>query len=564
MSASPAHPDSRPVGAATAGGPAAGWPIGPRWGGTWSVGALPAGLFAVLAALTVGLWNAERLAEGVAETGPRNGPWVILAGGLALSALLAAAAFRALWHRDRSGRWMRHHLAALESLNRVAAALTARPDAGPGAMAELAEAAQRLLDMDSCGILRLVDGSGDARDNGDGPEVRPAGRIEAVPLDRGSLELLAGSGDMPRSPPRLYPLAKLPASRAALATGRAVFDGDTDHSATQANPEVVRLFRARSLVLIPLQLEGERIGLLTLCGSRPRRFTDADRRLVELLGAQASVILANSRLYGQMRVLLGRTEDLLAQTRRDADDKAMLLRELNHRVKNNLAGIVGLLSVGEPDMPPPVRQWLDRAVDRIRLMAGAHDLFAGGVQTVTLPDLVERTLSSLSVAKPANVDIRTELSHATADGRPVALATRQAVAVAMALHELCFNALVHGLRGGGTLTIRAREARVPGELAIDVSDAGQRPGPPGGADGNAGYAYSSGMGLALVRGLVGRELRGHFSVGPNTDGGTTATMEFPVSPISSTAGASGRDGSPGSGGNGDAVGRMGGGARASG
>src|SRR4051812_4933258 len=135
MSASPVHPDTHPVAAAAAAAP---WPGGPRLGGAWGAGALPAVLFAVLAALTLGLWHAERLVEGSGGSGPRDRTWVILAGGLGLSALLAAATFRVLWLRHRSGRWLRHHLTALESLNRVAAALTAHPDAGPGALAELA------------------------------------------------------------------------------------------------------------------------------------------------------------------------------------------------------------------------------------------------------------------------------------------------------------------------------------------------------------------------------------------------------------------------------------------
>src|SRR5205823_5265129 len=113
-------------------------------------------------------------------------------------------------------------------------------------------------------------------------------------------------------------------------------------------------------------------------------FTNGQRELTQILAARAGAAIENSKL--------------LEQTRTDADTKAVLLRELNHRVKNNLAGIVGLLSMGEPEMPPATRRWLDRVIERIRILAGAHELFAGGVATAGLSDLVAKVLPSLSVA----------------------------------------------------------------------------------------------------------------------------------------------------------------------
>jgi two-component sensor histidine kinase len=154
------------------------------------------------------------------------------------------------------------------------------------------------------------------------------------------------------------------------------------------------------------------------------------------------------------------------------------------------------------------------------------------------------------VAKPANVEIRTDVT------RPrVALRTEQAVGVAMVLHELCFNALVHGLAGGGTLTIRTRPGTGEGELAIDVIDdgtgccdprdahdtgaaceccAGAARGAGNGAPAN-GPPRGTGIGLTLVRGLVNRELRGRFLLRSRPGGGTVATIEFPVPPAADPA-----------------------------
>jgi two-component sensor histidine kinase len=209
----------------------------------------------------------------------------------------------------------------------------------------------------------------------------------------------------------------------------------------------------------------------------------------------------------------------------------MLLRELNHRVKNNLAGIVALLSMGQPEMSVAAQRWLDRVTDRVRVMAGAHQLFVGDAEAVPLRHLVERMVSSLAVARAPGVEMRIELGAAP----DVELRTEQAISLAMALHELCYNAIIHGLHGAaGFVTLRTREA-APGRLAVDVIDTGRWREPDvaahADADGNGRPgAGATGIGLELVRGLVSRELHGHFSLehAPDGDGGTVATVEFPL------------------------------------
>ena len=119
---------------------------------------------------------------------------------------------------------------------------------------------------------------------------------------------------------------------------------------------------------------------------------------------------------------------LLEQTRHDADAKAMLLRELNHRVKNNLGSIITLLSLNEPEMSPAVRRWLDRAIDRIGTMARTHDLFVGGTNRVSLAQLVAQVIPSLSVLMPPTVELRTALSDVR-----IMLRTDRAVSLAMVL-----------------------------------------------------------------------------------------------------------------------------------
>ena len=606
---------------------------------------LPSVVFLTLILLTLGLWRAEsRLDATVAGRTPQ---WVLW-GGMGVSVALAVATWQVLWHRDQEQEQAGRHQAALESLNAITTAASEGIEPGPRVLERLVDSARHLLGMSRAGVLLLDDTTN-------------------------QLKLLAASGDLPESSPEYYALKDLPACRAMLESGEVLIEPDAANSSIPINSETIRFFGVTSLVVIPLHVRSQRIGLLVFSSSRRRHFSLSDRRLAELLGAQAAVILANSQLYEGMRAALaeqrklleqrdalaaasaavyraanlgaglarlctlaapalevdlcgvvffnseqdytiaastppfdaavgdrilgpnplaeemfrtgepmhvpdavneprlheswkkmpdvgailgvpmfcgngrplgalvlvrraaGRFSDrqiglaqifasragaaiengqLLEQTRRDADTRAVLLRELNHRVKNNLAGIVGLLSVGEPHLPLESRKWLARVTERVRAMAAAHELFVGGRDAAPLAGLVDQVVASLAVVKPASVVIEQEIA---ADAL---LDARRAVGLAMVLHELCFNALVHGVPDGGTLTIRAQGAG-DGRVAVEVLDNGR-------GWSNVPAPGGSGIGLELVRGLVARELRGEFVLQGRPEGGIAARVEFPA------------------------------------
>lgn len=428
----------------------------------------------------------------VSQTMGHSPQWVLW-GGLLAAALVALVAFQALGYRAAYSLRTRRHLEALESLNEISAAISSKLGSDKEVLTQLAEAARELLKMDRAGVSIL----------------HPQNQV---------LEILAAAGDMPASYPRFFPLARTPASKRCIEQNEMIFVEDARKLDMPFNPEVASLFHAGCFILIPLRAHGQ-MGLMTLARSRPCVLSALDRRLAQLWGAQASVILANNCLYQQMSEAL--------QTR------DVLLRELNHRVKNNLAGIVSLLSIGKPQLPAEAEAWLDRAVDRIRTMAGAHELFSGGMQTVGLRQLLDQVLSSVAVVRPSTVSVRVD-----APTTDIQLSTDQAVSLVMVLHELCYNALVHGLRGAGTLTVRAAIVE-PHSLAIEIMDDGcglgtsapPADGPSTTMAGSGRASTGTGLGLELVRGLVSRELRGQFSLSRRPAGeihGTVATVVFPL------------------------------------
>src|SRR6266850_2345287 len=90
---------------------------------------------------------------------------------------------------------------------------------------------------------------------------------------------------------------------------------------------------------------------------------------------------------------------------------------------------------------------------------------SGGIERVNLQQLVQQVLPSLSVLTPPGVMVKVNTGELD-----ITFDTSRAVSLAMVLHELCTNALLHGLAGTGTLTISAR--RTDQGAIIEVSDEG--------------------------------------------------------------------------------------------
>jgi len=294
---------------------------------------------------------------------------------------------------------------------------------------------------------------------------------------------------------------------------------------TSLHPKFRTILPCGSLVYAPLlRGDGKPLGLLVLLRRNTGKFSKEQLGLAQVFVGRAASAIENAQLN--------------QQTRQDADAKAALLRELNHRVKNNLAGIVALLSVNQPALLPDAKKWLDRVVDRIRNLARTHEMLNGGLQRASLRDLIEQNIRSLAVVTPPGVKVRTDIQHPN-----VLLRTDRAVALAMVLHELGYNAVVHGLEESGQLLIRA-SLQLPNFLVIEVVDDGRGFSEPA-ADFNGSWQQNSasvatadrrmllakvrtGLGLSLVRDFVNRELRGLFTIVSSPGAGAAARVEFPL------------------------------------
>jgi len=198
--------------------------------------------------------------------------------------------------------------------------------------------------------------------------------------------------------------------------------------------------------------------------------------------------------------------------------KEATIREVHHRVKNNLQTIASLLRIqARRAQTAEARRALAEATERVSSMAVVHDMLAAATEeridfteaARTVVDMVRRGLAGESEAVSVSVEGSTGLV-------PSHVATSLALVVA----ELVHNAIEHGFVDGGHGSVLVSMRRLPGELVLVVRDDGA--GMPDGFDPRSAAT----LGLAIVRTVVEDNLHGTISFSGGR--GTTATVRFPL------------------------------------
>ena len=256
-----------------------------------------------------------------------------------------------------------------------------------------------------------------------------------------------------------------------------------------------------SLVCVPLKSDRQVLGTLTLGHPQVRGVGATD--MVELL--PCAHMIAGAIWADQLRVSL----------RREADERTLLLHELDHRVRNTLATLIGLLHLTAENQPAPTAAILQATADRVSRLADVHTALAehrhGSADLGHLAKTVAKSILDLTVP-PGRVQWDVVAP-------PIALRASQATNVALVLHELLTNCGKHAFVGRATGTISV-EVRRDGEMVgIGVYDDGRGPGPDG---------FRAGAGFGIVEALVLHTLRGAFWVAEARGGGTLVYVRFPL------------------------------------
>ncbi len=215
-------------------------------------------------------------------------------------------------------------------------------------------------------------------------------------------------------------------------------------------------------------------------------------------------------------VVLTRDVSELRQQAQELITKDATIREIHHRVKNNLQTVASLLRVqARRARSEEAKQVLGQAMRRVAAIAVVHDTLSTGLTQIVDFDVVFERVLGLA-AEVASLHGTTV--HPRKEGEFGELPSEYATPLALALTEIVTNAVEHGLAGReGEVFIRAE--RTPERLAVEVIDTGT--GLPGGTVGD-------GLGTQIVRTLIEGELGGTIQWGADVAGGTRVAIDIPL------------------------------------
>jgi PAS domain S-box-containing protein len=200
-------------------------------------------------------------------------------------------------------------------------------------------------------------------------------------------------------------------------------------------------------------------------------------------------------------------------------EREALLKEVHHRVKNNLQVIASLISLQRRQLSDlPSRSALEECQARIHAIALVHERLyqTNDYSEIPFSDYVKSLVHNISQA----VDLRSKSIALTLDVDEIVLPVDKAVPCGLIVNELMTNAVKHAYpqRAQGTITIRFRqEADHDGVLTIADDGVGLAPG--------FDLGKTSSLGLQLVTTLT-RQLNGRLDIGGGP--GAKFSVTFPL------------------------------------
>ncbi|MBI2942379.1 MAG: AAA family ATPase [Chloroflexi bacterium] len=304
---------------------------------------------------------------------------------------------------------------------------------------------------------------------------------------------------------------------------RVILDDASREGVFKDNPEVQQM-QLRSVLCLPVIKQSRLIGILYLENRLSDSvFTSEKTQMTELLTSQAAISLENSRLVEEMK----KADD---QVKKSLREKEVLLKEIHHRVKNNLQIIHSMLNLQLPFIKDEqATDLFKESQNRVHSMALIHEKLyqSQSLSKIDLAEYIETLTANLFLSYGVTeraVRLKIHVENVTLDVDTV-------IPCALIINELVSNSLKHAFpdsfrRTGGTGEIRIDLRHGIGNTFIlTVSDNGI------GLPEDFAIETSESLGLQLVSVLV-RQLKGTIQLGRT--GGAQFAITF--EPITRKAG----------------------------
>jgi len=300
--------------------------------------------------------------------------------------------------------------------------------------------------------------------------------------DAGELVLAAAHPAEPDTAPRPRHALRLGEGLPGLAaaSGEPVSSDDAGADPRFLAAEMLGRGPARSALAVPLRVRDRTLGVVTVYLGRPHAFTPPETTMLQTLANQTALAIENAGLVV----------------------KSAMVREMHHRVKNNLQMIAMLLRLQMRDgREVSGREVLTETINRILSIAAVHEILAAeGLGTVSVSEMLDRVVHTVTqTMAPPGFALDARVS-----GDDVHLPTQQATSLALVVNELLQNAMEHAFPGRAKGQVVIVLMLGPDALRVEVRDDGV-----GLPDGFA-LERSSDLGLEIVRTLVQDDLKGRI------------------------------------------------------
>jgi two-component sensor histidine kinase len=222
--------------------------------------------------------------------------------------------------------------------------------------------------------------------------------------------------------------------------------------------------------------------------------------------------------YDQLDQSFGHLKQMEERLRKSLREKETLLKEIHHRVKNNLAVIAGLLNMQSSYLQDEkAKEALQASITRVKTMANIHTQLyqSHDLNKVDFGSFIRDLIGNISQSYgravfPVEIHVDTDETRLDID---------TSIPCGLILNELLANALKYAFPGGKEGKINVRMRSEEGHVALTVQDNGI------GFPEEINFRETQSLGLELVNLLVG-QMNGEIDL--KVDGGTTWTITFPI------------------------------------
>lgn len=269
--------------------------------------------------------------------------------------------------------------------------------------------------------------------------------------------------------------------------------------------DLLASFQVRANLVVPI-LQGEQLwGMLIAqhCAA-PRQWLPWEIELLTSLATQLAIAIQQSELYGQLQIELQRSQNAEETIKASLNEKELLLKEVHHRVKNNLQVISSIFSLQSQYIEDPqILSILADSQNRVSSMALIHEKLyqSHSLAKIDFAEYVQSLICNLF----SSYNINSHLIHLKLQVSDVSLNLDTAIPCGLLINELVSNSLKHAFPEQQPGEIGINLSVSQGQVCLTVQDSGI--GLPKGLD----LQHTNSLGLRLVRALT-RQLKGKLEM----------------------------------------------------